>query len=165
MGACHLPWSHGCNKPVSGSCDKGVNHDRLCRCSFRVGIFPSSVSCTTSMLQRSVGPVGVGAWPRCSAIGLLACAAVTHPGDTGHGCVCDSPATPYAAATPKSAWSQIETVHEPDREYAAATPTDLLRGCVDTRRLDQTAANDRPARNSPKRRLEITGPTLDGVLA
>ena len=42
---------------------------------------------------------------------------------------------PHVVATPRCACSQTEAAHEPDREYAAVAPTDLLRDCVDTRTL------------------------------
>ena len=108
------------------------------------------VSCTKSMLQRSVGPSGSGPGHdagRCVSVAGPACAAVIHLNDTSDGRVCDSPASPPAAATPRSADSQTEAGHGPDPECATAGRFDPSRGSVDTRRRGRTAPADRPAGN------------------
>jgi|GEM_PF-4200073 len=79
------------------------------------------------MLQRSVGPTGIGAnhdAGRCDSGAAPASSAATRPIDRAVALASDSRASLHAAATPKCADSQTAGGREPDRECAAAAPTD-----------------------------------------
>ena len=91
-----------------------------------------------------------------------ACGTVIHLNDTNDGRVCDSPTSPLAAATPRSADSQTAVGHGPYPACGARGPIDPWRDLFDTTRLDQTALRDRPARSSPETSRETTRPAHGG---
>jgi hypothetical protein len=118
------------------------------------------VSCTKSILHRSVGPAGVerglGAAQYASAAGP-ACEAANPPVDRVVELVSDLPTSLRDAGAPRCASTQNAGAHGPDLECVSARPFDPSRGFVDTRRPDQTAPTGRPARNSPRTSHETTG--------
>lgn len=109
------------------------------------------------MLQRSVGPEGIGSGARCNAMCFRLGPSCAVAGDTAGERICDSPTSPLAGATPRSVDSQPEAAHEPDRECGAGGPIDPSADSGDTTKSVRTGRVDRPAHHSPEASRETTG--------
>ena len=84
------------------------------------------------MLERSVGPTGVER-PRWRAMYFRRRTRIRNLSSRySRQTRCDSPASPHAVATPRSAERQTVVAHGPDRESAFATPIDPWPDSADT---------------------------------